>query len=141
MNNYKADCAAKERAHLQLNGKEHFAHRIRKENARQDKIDQDHESHMLDTQAWQDVNDYVKECKHRRRMSLAQRAKEKRQHFEYAKQQAILEVERQHQDTLYRSDDAKYVELAKLKEKARVAMDSFTRSPNCSFGNPFDHLL
>lgn len=65
---------------------------------------------------------------------MAFRAKEKRQHFEYAKQQAKLKVQRQHQDTHFRSEDAKYVEIARLREKARIAIESFNRSPNCSFG-------
>jgi len=138
---YKAKCAAKERASLALRGKEHFANRVREENERQDKLDQDHESHLLDTEAWQDVNDYVEECKRRKRLSLAFRAKEKRHHFEYDKQQVILEEKRQHLDTQYRSDDARYVEIAKLREKARVAIESFNRSPNCTFGNPFAGLL
>ena len=112
------------------------------ENKRQEKLDQDHQSHLLDTAAWQDVNDYVDECKRRRRLSLAFRAKEKRRHFEYAKQQAVLEVQRQHRDTRYRSEDARYAELAKLKEKAMIAIDSFNRSPDCTFGaNPFASVL
>lgn len=140
--NYRAECAAKERASLELRGKEHFANRVQAENDRQEQLDKDHESHLLDTEAWQDVNDYVQECKRRKRLSLAFRAKEKRKHFEYEKQQARLKVQRQHQDTQYRSDDAKYVEIARLREKARIAIESFNRSPNCSFGsNPFADLL
>jgi hypothetical protein len=134
VNNYRAECAAKERSSLELKGKEQFSSRVRAENERQEKLDQDHESHLLETEAWQDVNDYVEECKRRRRLSLAFRAKEKRQHFEYAKQQAKLKVQRQHQDTQFRSEDAKYVEIARLREKARIAIESFNRSPNCSFG-------
>ncbi|KAL3793603.1 hypothetical protein ACHAWO_001652 [Cyclotella atomus] len=131
---YIAECVAKERSSLELKGKEHFANRVRAENERQEKLDQKHESFLLETEAWQDVNDYVEECKRRRRLSLAFRAKEKRQHFEYAKQQAKLKVQRQHQDTHFRSEDAKYVEIARLREKARIAIESFNRSPNCSFG-------
>ena len=140
--NYRAECAAKERASLELRGKEHYAHRVHMENVRQDMLDQDHESHLLDTHAWQDVQDYAKECKRRQRLSLVFRAKEKRQHFDYEKQQAILKVQRQHMDTQYRSEDAKCVEIAMLREKARIAIESFNRSPDCSFGsNPFANLL
>ena len=140
--NYRAECAARERASLELRGKENFANRVHMENVRQDKLDQDHESHLLDTHAWQDVQDYAKECKRRQRLSLVFRAKEKRHHFDYEKQQAILKVQRQHMDTQYRSEDAKYVEISMLREKARIAIECFNRSPDCSFGtNPFSDLL
>ncbi|KAL3790287.1 hypothetical protein HJC23_002913 [Cyclotella cryptica] len=140
--NYKAECASKERAALCLRGKEHFAIRVQEENIRQEKLEQDHQNHLLDTAAWQDVNAYVEECKRRRRLSLAFRAKEKRRHFELSKKQAALEVEQQHRDTRYRSEDARYVEIAKLREKARIAIESFKYSPDCSFGpNPFATLL
>ncbi|KAL7483368.1 hypothetical protein ACHAW6_009016 [Cyclotella cf. meneghiniana] len=140
--NYKAECAGKERAALCLRGKEHFANRVQEENDRQTKLEEDHKNHLLDTEAWKDVNDYVEECKRRRRLSLAFRAKEKRRHFEFAKKQAALEVERQHRYTRYRSEDARYVEIAKLREKARIAMESFNYPPECSFGsNPFGTLL
>ena len=125
-----------------LRGKEHFATRVQEESERQAKLEDDHQNHLLDTEAWKDVNDYVQECKRRRRLSLAFRAKEKRRHFEFAKQQAVLEVNRQHRETRYRSDDARYVEIAKLREKARIAMESFNYPPKCSFGsNPFATLL
>lgn len=115
---------------------------MRKEIDRQEMLNHDHDSHLLDTAAWQDVNEYVDECKRRKRLSLAFRAKEKRRHFEYAKQQAALAVQRQHRDTQYRSDDARYIEMAKLKEKAQAALKNFNQSPNCSFGsNPFASLL
>lgn len=115
---------------------------MQEENDRQTKLEEDHKNHLLDTEAWKDVNDYVEECKRRRRLSLAFRAKEKRRHFEFAKKQAALEVERQHRYTRYRSEDARYVEIAKLREKARIAMESFNYPPECSFGsNPFGTLL
>jgi len=140
--NYRAECAARDRASLCLRGKEAFANRMRKEIDRQEMLNHDHDSHLLDTAAWQDVNEYVDECKRRKRLSLAFRAKEKRRHFEYAKQQATLAVQRQHRDTQYRSDDARYIEMAKLKEKAQAALKNFNQSPNCSFGsNPFASLL
>lgn len=140
--NYKTECAARERAHLSLRGKEHFANRVREEIVRQDRLDQDHESHLLDTAAWQDVNEYAEACKRRQRLSLAFRAKEKRRHMEHDRNQKELEVQRQHKDTFYRSEDARYVELARLREKARIAIESFNRSPECTFGsNPFASLL
>eukprot|EP00569_Conticribra_weissflogii_P017732 CAMPEP_0171446618 /NCGR_PEP_ID=MMETSP0881-20121228/38688_1 /TAXON_ID=67004 /ORGANISM="Thalassiosira weissflogii, Strain CCMP1336" /LENGTH=810 /DNA_ID=CAMNT_0011971011 /DNA_START=223 /DNA_END=2656 /DNA_ORIENTATION=+ len=139
---YKSDCAARDRASFCLRGKEHFSTRLKEENDRQLRLDEEHESHLLDTAAWQDVNEYVEECKRRKRLSLAFRAKEKRRHFEYEKKQRELKIQQQHADTNFRSEDARYIEMAKLKEKARIALESFKHSPNCSFGaNPFDTVL
>mmetsp|Transcript_25103 Transcript_25103/g.50236 ORF Transcript_25103/g.50236 Transcript_25103/m.50236 type:complete len:757 (+) Transcript_25103:241-2511(+) len=139
---YKSDCAARDRASFCLRGKEHFSTRLKEENDRQLRLDEEHESHLLDTAAWQDVNEYVEECKRRKRLSLAFRAKEKRRHFEHEKKQRELKIQQQHADTNFRSEDARYIEMAKLKEKARIALESFKHSPNCSFGaNPFDTVL
>eukprot|EP00579_Thalassiosira_antarctica_P014085 CAMPEP_0201944928 /NCGR_PEP_ID=MMETSP0903-20130614/53644_1 /ASSEMBLY_ACC=CAM_ASM_000552 /TAXON_ID=420261 /ORGANISM="Thalassiosira antarctica, Strain CCMP982" /LENGTH=864 /DNA_ID=CAMNT_0048487985 /DNA_START=96 /DNA_END=2691 /DNA_ORIENTATION=- len=139
---YKEECAARDRASFCFKGKEHFVSRLQAENDRELKSEEDHESHVLDTAAWQDVNDYVGECNRRKRLSLAFRAKEKRRHFQVEKEQAELKIHRQHLDTHYRSEDARYIEMAKLKEKARIALESFNRSPTCSFGsNPFGTLL
>ena len=41
-------------------------------------------------------------------------------------------------DTFYRAEDARYVEMAQLKEKARVALEAFEH-PAC--GNPFDKIF
>lgn len=120
----------------------HFANRMQEENERQVQLHDDHESHLLNAAAWQDVNDYVKECNRRKRLSLAFRANEKRRHYQLEKQQAELRVQQQHHDTQCRSEDARYVEMAKLKEKARLAIESFSQHPNFTFGsNPFATLL
>jgi hypothetical protein len=140
---YRDACAARDRASLILRGKEHFRKRLESENDRQLQSQEDHESHLLDTQAWQDVNDYVKECKRRKRLSLAFRAKEKRRHAEYAKKQHEKKIQKQQMDTFYRAEDARYVEMAQLKEKARIALKALeSERPPCSFnGNPFDKLM
>ncbi|KAL7523812.1 hypothetical protein ACHAXR_000341, partial [Thalassiosira sp. AJA248-18] len=139
---YREECAARDRASLCLRGKEHFSNRMQAENDREVQLQEDHESHSLDTAAWQDVNDYVRECNRRKRLSLAFRAKEKRRHFQFERDQAEQKIHQQHLDTQYRSADARYIEMAKLKEKARIALEEFNRSPTCSFGaNPFATLL
>lgn len=115
------------------------------ENDKQGQLQDDHDSHLLDTAAWQDVNDYAKECNRRKRLSLAFRAKEKRRHFQIEKEQAELKIQHQQRDTYYRSADARYIEMAKLKEKANMALAlllSGDGSPSCTFGaNPFATLL
>jgi hypothetical protein len=115
---------------------------MQQENARQAQLQEDHESHMLNAAAWKDVNDYVIECNRRKRLSLAFRANEKRRHYQHKKEQAVLRVKQQHCDTQFRSEDARYVEMARLKEKARIAMESFSQHPSSTFGlNPFATLL
>jgi hypothetical protein len=97
---------------------------------------------LLDAAAWQDVNEYLAECKLRKRLSLAFRAKEKRRHFQIEKEQAKLRVQQQHRDTRYRSEDARNVKMANLKEKARLVLESFKQDPSCTFGtNPFVGLI
>ncbi len=119
-----------------------FANRLQAENDRQFELQGDHQSHLLDTAAWQDVNEYLAECKLRKRLSLAFRAKEKRRHFQIEKKEAELRVQQQHRETQYRSDDARHVEMENLKEKARLALESFKRNPSCTFGtNPFGGLI
>ena len=135
---YKDACAARDRASLMLRGKEHFRKRLESENERQRKSHENHESHLLETEAWRDVNDYVKECKGRRRLSLAFRAKEKRRHAEYAKKQHQMKIQRQQMDSFYTAEDARYIEMARLKEKAAIALAALEQ-PACSLnGNPFD---
>ena len=138
---YKDACAARDRASLGLRGKEHFRKRLEAENERQMKSQEDHESHLLDTHAWQDVNDYVKECNRRKRLSLAFRAKEKRRHADYAKKQQRKKIERQQLDTFYRAEDARHVEMAQLKEKARIALEALEQPFGSFNGNPFDKLF
>lgn len=136
---YLQEEAAKSRASLQLRGKEQFANRMEDENERQIQLQEDQDSHLLDTAAWQDVGEYVKECNRRKRLSLAFRAKEKRHHFQIEQQQKERQIQQSHQDELLRSVDAKFIELAKLKEKARLALASFNHSPSCTFGTKFSH--
>ncbi|KAL7554993.1 hypothetical protein ACHAWF_018581, partial [Thalassiosira exigua] len=129
---YVADQAEICRQSLCLRGKEHFSTRMQAEKEREVQSEADHESHLLDTAAWQDVNDYVKECNRRKRLSLAFRAKEKRRHVQVEKEQAELKIHQQHVDTKLRSEDARYIEMARLKEQARIALDSL---------NTFDEVL
>ncbi len=138
---YKDACAARDRASLALRGKEHFRKRLESENERQLQSQIDHESHQLDTQAWQDVNDYVKECKGRRRLSLAFRAKEKRQHADYEKKQRQKRIQKQQMDTFLRAEDARYIQMARLKEKARIALRALEQPHGSINANPFDRLM
>ncbi len=85
---YQEDCAARDRASLCLRGKLHFVNRMQAENDRQAQLQDDHQSHLLNAAAWQDVNDYVKECNRRKRLSLAFRATEKRRHYQLEKHES-----------------------------------------------------
>eukprot|EP00552_Chaetoceros_brevis_P001845 CAMPEP_0197738478 /NCGR_PEP_ID=MMETSP1435-20131217/14860_1 /TAXON_ID=426625 /ORGANISM="Chaetoceros brevis, Strain CCMP164" /LENGTH=91 /DNA_ID=CAMNT_0043327397 /DNA_START=45 /DNA_END=316 /DNA_ORIENTATION=+ len=72
----------------------------------------------LETLARKDVDEYVDDCKKRRRMSLALRAKESRWHVEWNKEKEDIERERKSRHTRNMGLDMRYVELAKEKEKA-----------------------
>jgi len=96
----------------------------------------------LETLARGDVEEYVNDCKKRRRQSLAQRAKESRQHLQWNKKQLAADRERKSRHTRNMGLDRRYVELAKQKERARIALDAL-RHAKCTFStsNPFGSLL
>ena len=88
-----------------------------------------------------DIETYIKECKDRRRLSLVSRAKQHRRHVAWDKLNAERHRQQKHEDTKYQALDRKYAQLAKDKERIRLALDAL-RHPNCSFvKNPFASLL
>ena len=77
----------------------------------------------LNAAARDDVKKYLKSCKNRNRLPLATRAKEKRCHTDWEKTQDTTQREQLHHDTIYWDMDNMYVELAKEKEKACLALE------------------
>ena len=75
-------------------------------------------------------------------MSLAVRAKEHRNHLEWKRQKAQAERKEKNRRTKNAALDMKYVELAKEKERARIALDALKHA-RCTFStsNPFGSLL
>ena len=98
-------------------------------------------SNSLDVAAWQDVQDYVKDCKQRRRLSLAFRAKEKRKQVEWERAEAERKKAEERRDIRIRATDRRYQELATRKEREKLALDAL-RNAGCTFAaNPFAGLI
>lgn len=101
------------------------------------------ENRKLEDGAREDVKRYLVSCKKRRRLSLAFRAKENRQHQKWKKKEKEKKINERHMDSTFHSLDQKFVALAKEKERAKLALDAlFHQSRGCSFGqNPFAFIL
>jgi len=96
---------------------------------------------VLEDLAREDVAKYIKKCKDRNRKSLAFRAKEKRLHLQLDREKKENEQFHREENSLMQSLDAKYVQLAKEKERARNALHAM-RHKGCTFSsNPFASLL
>jgi actin-related protein len=112
------------------------------EKQREIEYEDDQKRRALEALARGDVDEYVEDCKRRRRLSLAQRAMESRRHVQWKKEQAEIARENKAQHTRNMGLDRRYVELAKEKEKTRIALDAL-RHAKCTFStsNPFGPLL
>jgi hypothetical protein len=111
------------------------------ENLRREHLQLDETNFKLDSLARVDVEEYLKDCKKSRRKSLACRAKEKRGHFEWKRQEQERKLEETSKHINHMAWDRRHIELAKQKERARVAMDAL-RDAGCLIqGNPFADLL
>ncbi|GMI18529.1 hypothetical protein TrLO_g14883 [Triparma laevis f. longispina] len=139
---YQKSCAARDRASSCFRAKESRIQRMEEESriAKQREIDE--ENNELEAAARQDVKAYVKQCKARRRMSLATRAQEKRHAAEVQRFAAEEEAARFKKEVRNRQLDAKYAALAKERAQAMRALENLKHA-NCSFAalNPFAMLL
>jgi hypothetical protein len=138
---YKKQCAARDRASFVYRGKETMLQRLEEENRKTEQQKLDQMNFALETAARGDVEEYLQDCKARRRMSLALRAKEKRRHLEFSLREAEKKRQQQSRDTRDRAMDRKYMEKARQEERARIALDAI-RHAHCTFVvNPFAGLL
>lgn len=139
---YKKKCAERDRNSLIYRGKEVQIRRMITEKQRAIEYEEDQKRRALEALARGDVDEYVEDCKRRRRLSLAQRATESRRHVQWKKKQAEIEREQKARHTRNMGLDRRYVELAKEKEKMRIALDAL-RHAKCTFStsNPFGPLI
>lgn len=115
--------------------------RLQEEERRLEQMQKEEEGFKLDSLARKDVEEYYKDCQKRRRKSLALRAKERRQHVEWKRQQSQKQVKERAHTSYLNSLDAQHVALAKEQERARMALDAL-RSAGCKLkGNPFGGIL
>ena len=136
---YKRECAVRDRTSLQYRGKEAQIRRLESEEQKILEQEKEHEHFELETLARFDVEEYVSKCKQRRRMSLAMRAKEKARHFRWQAQQADQEREAYSREVRARLADQRSAELARREERACRALEAIQHS-GCSF-NPFSSVL
>lgn len=115
--------------------------RLEDENRARQQQSQEHAHFELESLARMDVEEYLKDCKRRRRQSLAFRAKEKRRHAEWKQRQYEQEIAAQQESGHLQSLNYQYMALAQQQERARQALDAL-RSAGCKIkGNPFGDLL
>jgi len=140
---YHAECAAKERANLQLIRTDAILYRLNEEDKKCKEKEVDKENQLLENGARDDVKRYLKSCKDRRHLSLAFRAKEHRRHQQKSREMKKKVIEERHNDSNLHSLDQKYVALAREKERAKAALDALYHLSNgCTFAqNPFTALL
>jgi hypothetical protein len=136
---YRKGLAERDRLSFEYRLKEARIQRIDEEDQRVRHQQVEAENFQLDTLAQSDVEDYLKDCKDRRRLSLAFRAKEKRHHAQWEHQEAEQEREERSRQVRGRLMDRHYVELARQQERAQIAIDAI-RHAGCSF-NPFSGVL
>jgi hypothetical protein len=139
--NYKKECEERNRKSLEFRGKEKKVQRLAAFNEQEKQNEADHKNFELDSLARVDVAEYMKDCKQRRRKSLAFRAKEKRRHAEWTGLQNEKELEERSRNAHFQSLNAQHTAFARQKERAQAAVDAL-RSAGCSIkGNPFGDVF
>jgi len=138
---YKKKCAERDRASFCYRGKELHLQRLEAEKEHEKECALKQERSALESEARGDVEEYLKDCKRRRRLSLAFRAKERRQHSQWKKKEAIEDRTRRSRHVRNMALDQRYVEYAREKERAMMALNELKHAA-CSFKmNPFASLL
>lgn len=121
---YKKQCDTRDRASLCYRRKESEIHRLIVENEREILYNIDQASRDLNSAARIDVDVHIMDCKNRRRLSLACRAKEKRQHCEWKRRNLEKERKKRSGNSRVAALDRKYLELEKINKRAQIAMDA-----------------
>ena len=122
--NYRKQCAARDRASLEYRRKEARVQRIQEQERHVVQEEIESKNFALETQAQRDVEEYLKECRRRRRLSLAFRAKEKRRHGEWRREQAERELQEQSRQVRHRLEDQRTADLARQNERARIVVNA-----------------
>ena len=136
---YEAQCAERDRNSLSFRGKETTRQRLERQQQEAVQQKQQHANFELEELDQKDVEEYIKDCRRRRRMSLAFRAKEKRRHADWKRRQQEREVRERRHLVHGRLMDQRYVELARQEEQAKQALEAIRHSNRTT--NPFSGLL
>jgi len=138
---YVEACKERDRSSLCLRGTEIQIQRLEEEERHLELKEKETVNRELELGARTDVQEYVKTCKNRNRLSLVFRAKEKRCHEKWQRKQQKIEADQKRLEYRDIAWDRRYVALAKEKERTLKAIDEM-RHNGCSFaGNPFLSLL
>ncbi|CAJ1962411.1 unnamed protein product [Cylindrotheca closterium] len=138
---YKKEMEERRRKSLQYRGKEKQMQKLNAENQRSQQQDHEREMFELDSLARKDVEEYMKDCKRRRRQSLAFRAKEKQRHAKWQQKQKEKELDAKLHNSHLRALDSQFMALSEQQERAQRAMDAL-RTAGCAIkGNPFGDLM
>jgi hypothetical protein len=121
---FAKECAERDRKSFEFRRKDARKQRIEEEERSVQRQEIEDRNTKLETLARKDVAVYVDDCKKRRRMSLACRAKEKRNHAKWMLQQKEKEQHEQSRRVHDQLIDKKYVELALQKERACLALNA-----------------
>ncbi len=138
---YRKECADQKRASLEFRGKESIIQRLEDEQRKQKEREIEAANRELEDQARLDVAEYFQDCKQRRRLSLAFRAKERRHHVEWQQQQASQLLEQRSIETENRALDYCHIERARQQERVRMVVEAL-RQDGCKVDDQmFAHLL
>ena len=138
--NYKRDKAERDRLSLECRRKEANIQRLEEDAEQQRQREIRDGNKLLEDKAWGDVQEYIQDCQQRKRLSLVFRAREKREHFQWKRQEEARKLEQRSQDYRFRGLDRRHQDMERRKERARIALDAIQHT-NCTFSrNPFGHL-
>jgi hypothetical protein len=121
---YTKQCTDRDRASFEYRRKDARIQRINDEDSLRTHREEENQSLKLETLARMDVVEYINDCKKRRRMSLACRAKEKRKQAEWLRDNKRKERDENSRRAHDQRMDQKYIELAQQKERARLALNA-----------------
>lgn len=119
---YRKTCAARDRHSLQFRGTEARIQRLIEEEHKVEHLERRQESFHLNTQDRQNAAEYIAECKRRRRLSLAFRAKERQRSSKWKRQQHLKDVSETNSLVHDQLMDRQYEQLAKEQERKEKAL-------------------
>lgn len=124
MEEYRKSCKERDRLSLEYRLKDARRKRTQDKNESEQQLEQEHKSFELKREDRKDVEKYLKECKQRRRMSLAYRAKEKKRHARWKEQQKQQEIVQRRRQVHANIMDKHYEELARYEEILRMTQEA-----------------
>lgn len=137
---YQEECAARDRNSLAFRGKELCRQHLEMSVDEEKQKEVERKNHELESLARKDVDEYLKECRRRRRMSLATRAKETRRYASWKREQEEKERQERRQLVHGRLMDLHSVELARQEERAKEALEAIRHARKIKT-NPFAGLF